>query len=419
MGPTTTSLKSESLSAPASSSPGMLWYAFTGLLYYFLTSLIPVLSVVFGYEYITPPADGPPTATDPVAAFASWDGKWYKLILEEGYRYDPTAGSVVAFFPAYPLLGRVVAESTGWSSDVALLVVAHLSLAVTFVILAAYARLRYGGSDERLISYVLLAFGLFPVTFYFRMAYTEALFLLVSVLALYAMQARWPSFAIAAIVGLATAVRPVGVALLGPLLIHVWEIKPVWVARLLQGIWLVPLTCWGLGAYMLYQQLIFDEPLAFAKTQQYWQMRAPEPFFNKLAALAALEPVWSVYDESSPAYWKISDVGQHPLFSMQFLNPIYFMVIVGLVVLGAAKGWLTTKELALAAGLLLIPYVTRSHEMCMASMGRFAAIVFPCYLVLGQCLYRVGVGLAAALLSVSGFFLAIYSALFASGYRFF
>lgn len=81
--------------------------------------------------------------------------------------------------------------------------------------------------------------------------------------------------------------------------------------------------------------------------------------------------------------------------------------------------WLNGYEIALCIGLLLIPYVTRSHEMCMGSMGRFAAVVFPLYLVLGRLLAKLPIPLAAALLGVSGLLMATYAALFAAWYRIF
>jgi hypothetical protein len=52
-------------------------------------------------------------------------------------------------------------------------------------------------------------------------------------------------------------------------------------------------------------------------------------------------------------------------------------------------------------------------------MGRFTAVVVPMYLVLGRLLARLPAPLAAALLCLSGFFLAAYAALFAAWHRVF
>ena len=83
---------------------------------------------------------------------------------------------------------------------------------------------------------------------------------------------------------------------------------------------------------------------------------------------------------------------------------------------GSSGRWLSLEEVSLGALLLLIPYVTRAYEMQMGSMGRFVAVVFPIYLVLGQLLVRLPGPVRAALLSLSGLFLATYTALYAARY---
>ena len=86
-----------------------------------------------------------------------------------------------------------------------------------------------------------------------------------------------------------------------------------------------------------------------------------------------------------------------------------------LLAIGGWKRWLNRYELWLGAGLLLIPYVTRGHEMCLASAGRFACVAFPCYLVMGQLLGRMG-HTAALVLVIAAVLLGTYAALFAAGY---
>jgi hypothetical protein len=56
------------------------------------------------------------------------------------------------------------------------------------------------------------------------------------------------------------------------------------------------------------------------------------------------------------------------------------------VLLGWRKRWLNAYEISLSAGLLLIPYVTRGYDFGMCSQGRFAAVCFPMYLVMGRLL---------------------------------
>ncbi|MGH7170146.1 MAG: hypothetical protein ACRELG_07720, partial [Gemmataceae bacterium] len=83
----------------------------TGALFYYLTSLIPILGVIVGDELLVPPGNyHMATKTDVINHFANWDGFWYKRIATEGYQDKKPINTAFAFFPAYPLLGR-----WGWS----------------------------------------------------------------------------------------------------------------------------------------------------------------------------------------------------------------------------------------------------------------------------------------------------------------
>jgi hypothetical protein len=138
---------------------------------------------------------------------------------------------------------------------------------------------------------------------------------------------------------------------------------------------------------------------------------------EKVSALLTYQPIWEVYIQGSPSYWGSHELyPRNPVFCWAAVNPVYFVVTVILVVIGAYMRWLNSYETLLAVALLLIPYYTRAYEMGMASQGRFAAAVFPVYLVLGNILARLPVSIAGSLLGVSAFFLGAYSALFASWY---
>jgi hypothetical protein len=391
----------------------------TGLVYYELTSSIVVLGVFLAHDFVIPPGEPRPEGESLLRSFVRWDGFWYEKILMQGYSYDPHQASDVAFFPAYPLLGRSLVHLTGWSPDLALLMVAHGCLAGTFILLAAYAAHRFKDSPREFGPYVLLAFGLLPTNLCFRMAYTESLFTLLTVLVLFGMERRWPLILLALITGLATATRPVGVGLLPPLILHAWHRSATGARFLGQLLYLVPAACWGLGAYMAFQYLEFGEPWAFALTQTHWQMGLPAPPGDRVIALETLAPLWSVFDPRSLCYWTHFRVPTCWLFSPLFVDRFFFLLAVVLTGIGTWKRWLSMSEVALAVSLLVIPYVTRAHEMCMASMGRFASAAFPVYLVLGVLLTRAPAPLAAAVLALSGFLLGVYAALFAAEYRFF
>ena len=59
--------------------------------------------------------------------------------------------------------------------------------------------------------------------------------------------------------------------------------------------------------------------------------------------------------------------------------------------------------------MLLIPYLTKGYDNCMASQGRFVAVVFPIYIVLGNMFCRLPKA-AAAMLALMAAWLATYAA---------
>jgi hypothetical protein len=385
---------------------------------------------MFGLEQLLPLRRLPALRNDPVAAFSRWDGEWYARIATEGYSYAPDKRSSVAFFPLYPLLGKGVTIATGLRVEIALLIVAHLLLFGCFVLMHAYvssrphpspllatASLRPEG-EGNLAAHTVIAFAFWPTTFFFRMAYSESVFVFLCVLALYGMHRNWRSSIIAIVAGLATAARPVGIALLLPFAWHLWttQLQHRLTLRSTVMASLLCLTaCWGLIAYMVYQQIAFGDALGFAKTQESWRMREGS-VEEKVLALVTLEPVWSVYVPSSDAYWAKRVKSIDPLFNLQAANPVYFLIGAGLVAYGAWRRWLNAYEVLLSIGLILIPYETRSYEMCMASQGRFMAAVFPMYIVMGELLRRIPSPWFVLLVAPSAFFLGIYAALFAAGF---
>ncbi len=393
-----------------------------GLAVYALTSLVVIAGIAAGLWGMEG-SEGPHSPRHVAAsgdalldALTSWDGQWYLEIARQGYGYSPKRMSSVAFFPAYPTAIRAVSEVTRMPSDWAALLVSHALLVATFVLMFAYARRRFPDAPTGLPMFVLLALGLFPPTLFMRMAYSESLFLFLTVLAMYGMERNWRLRGIAAVVGLATATRFTGVALLLPLAMHVWRRAGSTRHAVATLAALMPLALGGLLLFVLFQQLAFSEPLGFIQTQDFWRHRLPEDLSDKILGLASWEPVWSVYIPSWPGYAGCFGDPAPALLNLQFANPIFFVGAAALVFAGAWKDWLSRSETLLSVGLILIPYVAKGFEMCMASQARFVAAVFPIYLVLGNILSRLPRPWAATILVFFGVYLAVYSAMLAAGY---
>jgi hypothetical protein len=394
----------------------------SGLVFYYATSLVVGIGLLFGHDIVRgypSVSSQPPRLIDTCLRF---DGGIYLSIARDGYEYDPARCSNVAFFPAYPVLARSLTRFTGLRTESALVLVSNIFLAAAFIILAGYVRARGDNVPPAQVAWVLLAFGLYPTTFFFRMAYSESLFVACALLTLYGIAKKWPLVPLALVAGLTTATRPVGIAVTGAFLWHVLGGPGRLSTRTARVIVSLPIACWGLLAYMGYQWGAFGTPFAFAQTQQHWTFpitEAKEDWPDKLLSLLTIEPIRGVFDPGSPRFWCALESNDDPLFSLSFWNPCLFVFTGGLVAFGAWRRWLTGPEIVLAVGLLVIPYVTRACEMSMRSQGRFAAVVIGYYLVLGKLLAAAPTPLAAVLTCLGAVMLALWTAMYSAGYMFF
>ncbi len=279
-------------------------WSITGAGYYALTTFIVLLGVSSGQTFMDPDRNLPAVSKDAFFdCLLNWDGRWYYGIAKHGYQYYPRQRSNVAFFPAYPLAARLVSRITTLPVDVALILISHACLIAAFILAAAYVARRFPDAPRELTDYTLLSLGLLPTTVFFRMAYTEAPFILLTLLVLYGAWRRWPLAVLALLVGLATATRPVGVALIPLLALSLWRRSATRGRMFVRSIWLLPLGCWGLAAFMAFQWFAFDDPLAFARTQSLWRWRPLPSIPQQVGALAILEPVWGAHVPSLPNYW--------------------------------------------------------------------------------------------------------------------
>ena len=353
-----------------------------------------------------------------------YDVMHYKAITEDGYQFDPTERSNVAFFPVFPLTSRAAQVVTGLPTTLALWAVSACYLLGSVVLFKSYLNDRFRNSDAvqgeckwiSLPDAVLTMYCFFPTTFFLKIPYSESSFLFFTALVFVGMSRHWPLWLLSLIVGIATASRAVGIALLCPLTIHVLSTsEPGWqLARRLA--WMLPLATSGIAAYTLYNYHEFGDGFAFAKTQDHWRIRDTASLNEKLLSLASAEPFWGRFVAHSPYY--------HPshewsLLSLTTMNPFFFLGALALVIFGNWKGWITREEFAFAVPLFLIPYLTRAFEWGSLSQARFAIVVFPAYVVMGHGLARLSVIPGIALVAFVALMMGIYAACFAAGLDFF
>ena len=323
-----------------------------------------------------------------VAPGARWDAVWFLGIADSGY--DDTRA---AFFPLYPLLVRAV----GWvvGSDVAGgLLVSFACLLAALVVLHRLVALDHG-RDVAALTVLLVA--AFPGALWFSALYSEALFLLLSVAAVYfARTGAWPLAAAAAM--LAAATRSIGVLLLVPLAVLWWQ-----AGRPRDGLTLaaVPL---GLLAFCGVLAAAGEDALAPFHAQEAWDRSFAGPFGAVPAAVA------SAWDGGS-ALLTGERRGTLP-FDPAVLNPVLLVVLLATLValVGAIRRLPTAYWLyALAALALPLSWPVEGHPLM--SLPRFVAVLWPLHLWLALWLTDRGPRARAVALGVSFAGLATVSAL--------
>jgi Mannosyltransferase (PIG-V) len=195
-----------------------------------------------------------------VKNFLQWDSWWFTEIASKGYWPKATA-----FFPLYPLLIRAVSEVLRISTGAAAILISTVCFVVGLYFFLRLVRLDL---DRKRAVRALLVLVLFPTAFYFSVGYTESLFLLLTVLALYALRrGRW---AIAGVWGgLAAVARNTGVALGLPFLIEYfqqWRKRPRPRPHPWGALWVLLIGV-GTAAYFVYLWVRFGSPLVFVHAE--------------------------------------------------------------------------------------------------------------------------------------------------------
>jgi hypothetical protein len=216
---------------------------------------------------------GPSAFWDP---FTRYDAGWYAQIAANGYRFvagGPAVGmgkpGKIAFFPMYPLLMRYVSRLFGGApADVYLggIAVSWVAFALAMIAVVALARLDL---PDRRAEHAALLVAVFPFAFFYGMVYTEALFLLFTVLSFYGFRTRhWLLGGICG--GLATATRVNGILMLPALAWIAWRgAEPNARDRTLAAIGLALVVC-GVGAYSFYVYRLTGNPFEWAASIERW-----------------------------------------------------------------------------------------------------------------------------------------------------
>jgi hypothetical protein len=269
---------------------------------------LPVL--LFGALAVTIVGTIPPPAAEAVWRVSSheltnmlarWDTFFYYTIATDGYHWDPAVFRHynVVFFPLYAMLMRWGGAALGGHPLLAGLIVSLAAFTGALTILHRLARLDIG---EDHAWRVVLLMSTFPYALYFSVAYTESLFLLLSVGAFYAM--RRGRLGWVAVCGLAAGLtRPNGFWLALPLAcLAIWPPDDASTGadrhaavhtRLALAAACVPIV--GMMIFSGYLYWRFGDPIAWIHGQAAWgvpmMLRAGAPDPGRLPGEQVIKPI--------------------------------------------------------------------------------------------------------------------------------
>jgi hypothetical protein len=314
-----------------------------------------------------------------------FDAGWYDIIARNGYSYaGPDLQAPVAFFPAYPLVLRALHAVTGLPVPLLGTLVTMAAGAGAVVLFHRWCALRCGPRVARTAVVVLVVY---PYAWYlFGAVYADALFL-VAALGAFVLVERDHTVWAGVVGAVATATRPVGVALvLGLVAVvlmrrHVlekgdgrWPLR-VDLRRLRPGDAGVLLSTAGLLGWMGYLGVTFGNPLAFQAVQQApgWDQGSGPRTWFKLGFLERMTQLPGDLRQWLAGTGGI-DAWKEVLYNTGLLLQAVLMgvFIVLLVVVWRRIGW---AYVVYAAGVIAVPLVGSKDFQ---GVGRYLLAAFPC-----------------------------------------
>ena len=341
------------------------------------------------YGELPPPLTG--IAHWLVEPLRNWDGLWYRLIALDGYG-GGVQSAKAAFWPLLPGVMRGGSALTGWTVDAVGYLTANLAFLGALLVLYRLIVLDYG--DVALARRTLWVLALFPTALFFSAVYTESLFLLLTVGALYLW--RRDRLWLAGMIGIAAALcRSGGVFLVLPFLALLWDRhRGDW-----RGYWrgIVPAGFPALGP-VIFAALLEREQgnwNAFIDVQEQWNRYSAAPWETLRCALFTCHTLggepdgvsWGWLSElvNDPSWatltsreWRVSVANSDVL---ELVVTLLFLV---LAVLGLRM--LPPYQTLWVLPGLIIPLLQPSEVHALMSMPRFVLVLFPLFIVLARIL---------------------------------
>ncbi len=211
-----------------------------------------------------------------------WDTRHYIGIAQEGYTAVGDERLRLVFFPLYPLLMRLLSPLTGGNVFAAGLVISLLCASVASALLYDLAAMHMGRrAAVRAVSYFLLS----PLSVFLCCAYTEALFICLTLAAVCLLRRGRPY--LAALCGMGSAfTRMPGVIVAGLILIALLSRIPQKQLTWRTGISCAAQMCivfCGLVAYWMVNWVVTGDPMTYLTYQRENWFQQPGSFWGSTA----------------------------------------------------------------------------------------------------------------------------------------
>lgn len=306
------------------------------------------------YREVTPLLQGWQGAL--LGMWQRWDSIYYQMLAEQFY----TSAKTSVFFPAYPVLGRVVMQLTGLSSVAALLLVSSLAALFCLVLLFRTTRDLFP-ADPAAAGLAVQRAVLFPTAFFLFAIYPQSLALLWMLLAYrQAQRGRWLAAGLAGLLaGLTHATVISLAAMLALQVIPALRAQRGWLRRL--ALLCVPgLPLLGVGLFLVWREWMGFPGMAEMQIAD-WQRFISYP-------LSTLWVLISGFPGNYLGNWVL------------FVNSALLALSVGVIIWGLRR--LPAALSVYQAGLVLFTLSSGLAIDPLLSFDRFILAAFPIYMAL-------------------------------------
>ncbi len=328
--------------------------------------------------------------------FADWDSGWYFDIASRGYYFNPDGQSSIAFFPLYPMLMRAVAWPFGGSDKAIWMAGIAISWVAFMLAMVALHRLteRVFG-DREAARRTVLYLAVFPFSIFFTRVYAESVFLLASVLAVSsAQQGRWGRAGVWG--AFAALARPNGMLIALPLALMAVHTRPSIRELPRRFVALAPIPI-ALMGYCGFVYSLSGDPIGWLSAQAHWGYSLGHPPWQQILAMIGRVARYGPYD-----YFFSSS--NSSFYLLHGLAALIFLMLTPA----------TFKRLGVAFGAyVLISLLVPLSSNALEGLGRYAAVLFPVFMLVGSL--KLG-RLHEGLLIVSSVWHGLIVCLFSTGY---